>query len=223
MFDSIEALSLVVLAILPGFVAHLIYRAVLPRAIASSQELLLLSLAFGTMNAALHFWWIIPIAMDPNEPMATWIHCHPFRSASGGLMYLLISPVAIGYLPALIRKKIPLPGFMDPHPAAWDSYFSRKPACVVSAKLKDGTRVAGLYSRETGGYASSFPDPQSLYCGKVFPIDEEGTIIGPPNEHSRGIIIRADDCLILEFIAVPYDDMNSLWGKREEQDESESS
>ena len=218
--NSLDALVVVLVAILPGFVSQLVYRAVLPTRTPSGQEQVFISLAFGTINFAIHSWWLVSIVFDAQEAVGTWAADHPVRAAIGSFVYLLLTPATIGYLPALTRKHFRIPGILAPHPTAWDHFFSKSPGCLVYAVLKDGTRGAGLYDEAGSGYASAFPNPQSVYLPSVFPLNDEGAIIGPPVEHSKGVIIRADDCILLEFMDVPTIDEKSLWSEHDGPEEA---
>lgn len=69
--------------------------------------------------------------------------------------------------------------------------------------MKDGTRFAGYFGENS--YASSFPDPKSLYLELSYGIDEHGTITGV-TEGSRGAVIDCTDAVLIEIVDTPSSD-----------------
>ncbi|MCL4740662.1 MAG: hypothetical protein KJZ54_00500 [Phycisphaerales bacterium] len=210
---SINSLAFALVALLPGFVSLLAFRAVVPRQPASGAELSLLSLAFGVVNACLHAWWLLPLVLQPPEAIVEHVTTHRLGFSLATVAYSVATPLLLGYFAGIIRQRIAIPGVRSPAPTAWDWCFQRRPAVVVYATLRDGTRVAGLFTRESDGFASSYPEPQTIYCGKQFPLGPDGAIVGPPPEESKGLIIRADECKLIEFLDIPTVDRYSLFSE----------
>jgi Family of unknown function (DUF6338) len=96
----------------------------------------------------------------------------------------------------------------DLPPRSWDYLFSRRPAGLVRARMKDGHWVAGLYAAsEDGtpsGYASSFPASEDLYLPSRVDIDPATGAVR--TEEERPILLpwalhlRRDDVDVLEFL-----------------------
>lgn len=186
MIDSVEVVVITLVALLPGFVSLIGFGGVVPRANREGSELLLACLGFGVINASLHVWWLAPALLSDAETLADFVKAHPFLSALAAVIYCLVTPVVIGYLAGLARNYLRLPGMLDPTPTAWDRFFKDRPGCIVYATFENGQRVAGLYNTETGGFAAAFPHPQTIYCGKMFPLDDKGRITGPPLQLEGG-------------------------------------
>jgi len=211
MLQTVDSLWISLVALLPGFVSHLAFQSVVPRSGPGGAELVLRALAFGLANAAIHVWWLAPLLALGMDVVLQEFVSRPISCTVALSAYTLLTPLCIGYVVGLVRLKVRLPGMKHQSPMAWDYFFSQGPACVLFATLKDGTRVAGLYDAETGGFASSFPEEPSVYCGKQFPVNEAGEITGPPLEESRGFLLRVEDCILIELLDIPSVDTISLW------------
>lgn len=89
-----------------------------------------------------------------------------------------------------------------PAPRAWDHLFSRAPSGVVRAQLKrDGSWVGGLYGEHS--YASGFPEsPEDLYLEQAYLLQADGSFADSDGEFTElgsALLIRADECAVLEF------------------------
>lgn len=136
----------------------------------------------------------------------------PWLAWLAGVAYVLV-PFLLGFGAGLLVRGSPdgrlarvLVG-RDLPPRAWDYLFSRRPAGVVRARLKDGSWVAGLYAPtedETRiGYASSFPAAEDLYLPNRVDIDpstgEVRTTDGRPVTLPWALLLRRDDVDLLEI------------------------
>jgi hypothetical protein len=95
-----------------------------------------------------------------------------------------------------------------PAPRAWDHLFGRAHlGGWVVLRLKDGTWLAGLYSRSIGSversYASRYPETQELYLAETAAVDDRGRLLsgsdGQPVLLGRGVLLRWEEASYLEF------------------------
>jgi hypothetical protein len=87
---------------------------------------------------------------------------------------------------------------VDPTPTAWDVAFQDLPAgCYVRVRTRDGDWFAGWFGSES--YASSWPDPRSLFVEQSFHIDQDG-VIGDLVEGTAGAVINCEDALLVELL-----------------------
>jgi Family of unknown function (DUF6338) len=78
---------------------------------------------------------------------------------------------------------------------AWDWYFSQKKPAWVIVTLKNGSRVYGLFGRNS--FAGNDPDRRDLYLEATYRLLSNGE--WAPNEDTRGILILGDQIAVIEF------------------------
>lgn len=91
----------------------------------------------------------------------------------------------------------------DPAPRAWDHLFSPRPGGVVRLRLKAGGYVGGRFGKRS--YAAGYPEePQDLYLERTYAMDDDGSFTeggdeGGYDEIGSGVLIRSDEIEFLEF------------------------
>ncbi|CAM3265892.1 DUF6338 domain-containing protein [Nocardioides dubius] len=88
----------------------------------------------------------------------------------------------------------------DPRPSAWDVAFQNIGPCYVRVRDGDGSWFAGWFGEES--YASSWPDPRSLFVEVSMQVSTDGTI-GAPVDGSTGAIIDCTGAVLIELLASP--------------------
>lgn len=87
---------------------------------------------------------------------------------------------------------------VDPRPSAWDVAFAAaEDPCFVRVQMKDGTWYAGYFGPNS--YASSFPDPQSLFLEISYAVDNDGQILGAI-EGNPGAIVDCSESVLVELL-----------------------
>ena len=98
-------------------------------------------------------------------------------------------------------------------PRAWDHLFQDSPSGYVRCRMKSGLWVAGGYGEDNGRkpYASGYPDAQEIYLTRLFHVDpltggfqfdENGNIaVG-----SGALLIAWEEVELMEFIFEPEED-----------------
>lgn len=94
---------------------------------------------------------------------------------------------------------------IDPRPSGWDVAFAEVVPCFVRVRMKDGTWYAGWFGESS--YASSWPDPRSLFVEISFKIDADGEI-GAPVQNSTGAVIDCSEAVLVELL-LPQPDSSS--------------
>ena len=118
-------------------------------------------------------------------------------------------PVAVGLLVGWRQRRTG-----GATPSAWDALFEKKELRgFVRAKLRGGSWVGGVYVRIRGGdpaeqgFASGYPDPESLFLPLQVVLDPEtGDIVmgeDGPQLRDWGVLLRGQDIEMLEF--QPFD------------------
>lgn len=86
---------------------------------------------------------------------------------------------------------------IDPRPSGWDVAFADLSPCFVRVRMNDGGWYAGWFGKAS--YASSWPDPRSLYVEVSFHVDDNGTL-GQAVENSNGAVIDCTDAVLVELL-----------------------
>lgn len=96
----------------------------------------------------------------------------------------------------------------NPAPRAWDHLFGSAPDGWIRLRLKSGTWLGGAYAKMPDGsrsYAAGYPEDQDLYLVEAIEVDpESGDFLldqeGEPSLRGSGILVRWDEVEYLDFI-----------------------
>ena len=191
---SANSLYLILVFIVPGFIALSVRSQFITGRIPSENKASLLSyLTISVIYGAL----ILPF-VDPEligKSILIWF------------VLVFIGPVFLGLLLGiniqkdLVRRFLNRLGLHPVHaiPTAWDWKFSSMPEQWVLVTLKDGTRFGGFYGAQS--FTSSSPDERDMYIQWVYDIDEGGIWSVPDSEN--GLLIAAGEIRTIEFL--PYE------------------
>lgn len=86
---------------------------------------------------------------------------------------------------------------IDQRPSGWDVAFEATLPTFVRVQMKDGTWYAGWFAENS--YASSWPDPRTLYVEVSFQVDDDGTLKDPV-KNSAGAVIDCTDAVLVELL-----------------------
>jgi uncharacterized protein DUF6338 len=193
---SFNAVVVLVLFIIPGFIFTRVFGFSVPLRTRDSTYTVLDSLAVSSVNYA--FW--SPLVLLLIRPGFSLNHPVWFPIGWFGILFLspvLLAAVAVRFIDSprakWLRRSLRM---IHPIPKAWDHFFRQGKICWVMATMKDGRLVAGLFS--TNSFASSYPDEEDIYLETLCTLSPEGKITGIV-KGSEGAILRMDDVLLLEF------------------------
>jgi predicted Na+-dependent transporter len=200
-----EALAIVLLGLVPGFLATAFWtRAKTWKGRGSDLLTILQSLALSVVIQATVSWftilWIYPDRQHLED--------HPWRVAVWVVIVVLLVPIFGGSLVARLGDWIAAPtsiwtrksllrriwapyNWLFPPtvaPTIWDAFFADHipdPSLLV-VEFNDGTRVAGMYA--VGAEAITSPAPQGLFLIEQWTVDDHGDPIGPIH-NSGGVMI----------------------------------
>lgn len=207
--DSVTQLVVTLVLVVPGFVFQAVRIRLRGRS-PGDVELttrVLSAIALSTVFALLYF-----VALGPTIADATQLHdavlMEPRRYAALGLAAAFVVPAIAAYVVVRVRASKLWVGFsqrllsdrwtqIDTRPTAWEVAFGSVTPCFVRTRMKDGSWYAGWLGEAS--YASSWPDPQSLFVEISFEIDSNG-VIGDAIESSRGSVIDCTDAVLVELL-----------------------
>ncbi len=187
---SLNSLYLILLFIVPGFIALSVRsQFVTGRTLSENKASLLSYLTISVIYGALVLPFVDPELIGKSK--LVWFSL------------VFVGPIFLGLLLGiniqkdLVRRLLNRFGLYPVHaiPTAWDWKFSSMPEQWVLVTLKDGTRFAGFYGAQS--FTSSSPDERDMYIQWVYDINEDGTLSLPDNE--RGVLISAGEIRTIEF------------------------
>jgi len=192
---SIQAVIVIALFLMPGFIARTVLASIYPTSEPSEARLGLAAVTLSCVNYGIWSWLVI----------LSW-QKHWYKSdgflAFLALLILFLSPV-VGTLAVVklmqtsaFRSVRETFGIRHPAPKAWDYFFGRGAACWIIATLKSGRVIGGYYGNES--FASSFPHEEDLYLELLCDMTPEGRLNGI-TPLTVGGIIRMEDVQLLEF------------------------
>ena len=184
-----ENLLLIALFIAPGYIAIKAYTLLAGASALREFNLVVFeSCVIGLFNFALWSWML---DLQPEFNL---------------IRFLIIAWIAIGapllyaWLYRYIRtRSFTLKWLTHPSPTSWDFVFAKRKSYWVVAHLKEGQQVAGFFGGES--FASTGPGSKDLYLEQAWKLDDEGKFKEQIPNH-KGILIKADDCVVLEFFVV---------------------
>jgi hypothetical protein len=194
--QTIEAILVLLVFVIPGFVSSWILSHAYPRAEPGEARLVLEGIALSCINYGLQSWILIFFWK------MRWFE-EPVYLSLMAVFSLFIAPtiLALTLVKVLdsewmrsIRERFRL---AHPVPKAWDRFFRQGKPCWVIATLKDGQVVAGLYGQNS--FASSFPAEEDIYLERLCELSAEGKILRL-SMRSLGAIIRMENVRLMEFI-----------------------
>jgi hypothetical protein len=198
---TFESLQVFLVIILPGFIAMKVYDLFYPPEKRSFGDSLVDAVAYGLFNFCFWSWAIV--GMD----LRTYPTEHPIWFPILFLLSLVVSPAALAFGLVKIRTWRWLLGKLnldEPTKTAWDKFAERKQPCFMLFHLKNGEFICGWFGDKS--YATTFPQKPEVFVEKIYAVDQETRVIQHCLENSLGMVIRAEDCHLIEFFAAVTDE-----------------
>lgn len=196
--QSLNAVIVIILFIMPGFITDRVIALTIPRAKRESTEIILTAITFSCINYAI-FSWLILLMFFKGFPgkSETWF-------IFSWLGILLLGPVIEGFaFNRLVNSNVYHKIFrflklknIRLIPKSWDYHFGKEEPSWILITLTDGTKIGGFFGKHS--FASSFPAEEDLYIEELWVIDDKGGF-EKRIESSGGCLIRSNDIKFIEF------------------------
>lgn len=121
----------------------------------------------------------------------------------GGFVVLFVAPILLALVVASLQRNpaakslLSLVTTVDPAARAWDYAFKGGQPLYVRLKLKDGERVAGLFS--TRSFASPYPQPEDLFLEEAWRLSEDGSFVEPISG-TAGLLVPREGIELVELM-----------------------
>lgn len=192
---SMQALLIIVLFLMPGFIARSLLSSVYPTSEPSEARLALTAVTLSCVNYGIWSWLIVL------SWQKSWYKSGGFLAFLAVLVLFLspvLGPLAIVKLTqtSYFRSVRETFGIRHPAPKAWDYFFGKGTACWIIVTLKSGRVIGGYYGTES--FASSFPHVEDLYLELLCDMTPDGRLNGI-TPLTLGGIIRMEEVELLEL------------------------
>jgi len=183
--------------LVPGFVWSAVMSILVPARQTATQLRFVEFLTLSCINHGLWSWALFLIFqtgfVDRHIIWSSWLLF--------GIIFM--SPLTLGILSGLLRQREFVGRFLNwlglptlHHiPQAWDWHFSQGKPYWILARLRDGSKVYGLFHQNS--FAASDLENRDLYLEAQFRLTDGGE--WAPVEDSGGVLIMADQIATIEF------------------------
>jgi hypothetical protein len=191
---SPEVLNLLVLFVMPGVVARVVYDRLVPAERRKLTDEFLGFITFSVLHFGL-FQWLFDLVSAPSIEGngAAW-------RTIGRIFFIVILPAGEAVAGATVLTSRWLNRWVvSPIPKPWDFYFGQRKTCWVILRLKSGRMIGGYFGDNS--YATSYPSPEQVYLEEVWQLDESGHFV-KRIEESCGAIVSFSECETMEMLRV---------------------
>jgi len=189
--DDLSSILLFVFFFLPGFVSLKVWSLFFRQKKADGKSLTYDCIFFSIVN----FGLLSPVSLP--FFISGWYKDHPVLTGFFVLFYCVVAPTLWPILwKFLINKKFMYRFIQLPYPTAWDYFVGQRKSCFMLVHLNDDSMIGGHYGENS--YASTWPDPPSIYLEKVFKVKPDGTF-GEEIADSFGLVLSKEDYKYIEF------------------------
>ncbi|HLW02720.1 MAG TPA: DUF6338 family protein [Ktedonobacterales bacterium] len=221
---TIDAVRVIILFIIPGFICQRAISTTLSRRTQDVSLVIIEAITFSCVVYAV-VGWIFFFAPLPSlgilqEHQSVWAN---IGTGALWIAFYFIVPILLGVGWAKLLHSNLLERILDflkmphinPYPRAWDYHFSRQKQAWVVVRLTDNTMLGGYMGPRS--FVSSYPDPEDIYIETAYTVDEKGKLSERPAEGNAGVWIQGSQIKSIEFIDLPEEDETDATGKQTQQ------
>ena len=200
---DLDAVLVLILFVVPGFIGQRVLGAARARLQPDAQTALLEALVFSCVNFAAFGWLLLAVP----ELDRRFVEDHLAFVIAAWIVFLVLAPAWWGLLAAWALERGWLGrayGFfrlrpIEPTATPWDHRFRQGRQGLLRVTLADGTVVAGFFGLDSR--AAAHPAREDLYLERQYGVDADGRLSPKPLPHSEGVWIRGDQVQVVEFLS----------------------
>ncbi len=178
---SVENLQLILVFVVPGFVAMKVFGLLVAQDKPTAASSLLEAITYSMINLGVMSWLVLLLQQNVRYSR------HPLLFILGTLLVLVVSPVMLAVAVYRLRTSPFLRRWiLSPAPSGWDHFFHKRQACFVLFHLKTGKMLGGFFG--TGSFASAYPANPDIYVEQVWRVDEYGRFMEKVEGTAGGFI-----------------------------------
>jgi len=209
---TLEAVLVLLILVVPGFVAARLFKSPLPNALVSERQFIVLTVFLGilvhliALPFTIRIWPEIAALWSALELAEEGVVPHlSFSVLAWCLAILMLVPLLVALVASSIWRWQPLQPFLgrfglslvEMTPQAWDWFFlTQRRGCWILAELDDGRLVGGEFGERS--FASLSPYAHDLYLEREYYVDEAHNF-GSPIPVSVGVWLRGAAVKVLHF------------------------
>lgn len=193
--DSLDAVFLTAIFILPGFIMNGIIDKMNPPKRHSEGIFFLKYLAYSIINCACWSWlYTIILQASAEHHIVLWVLLVATTIVGSTVLAIIISVLKQKNIAGVILQKMKL-NPIHSTPSAWDYYFSKLKPSFVIITMTDGSVLRGWYSGES--FSSSDYEERDIFVERSYRIDDNGNWI--LDQESEGFYVPKDQIRFIEF------------------------
>lgn len=188
---QMDRLLLFVIFFVPGFISMKVYSLLVASEKTNFSQALSEAIGFSAINFASLSWLIIIINKG------TFFKTNFFLYLLINIFIIFIAPILWTIFYVNIAKSKYLKKYIiSPIKNPWDFFFEQKKSFWVIVNLKNGEKIAGVYSQNS--FASAFPHKEQIYLEEFWSLDEKENFKRKKNS-TCGILILGEEIKSIEF------------------------
>lgn len=188
---EIDKLIIFLLFFIPGFISLKVYKLIVASEKIDFTNSIFEIVAFSSLNYAF-FSWLILIISKPH-----FLTNHFGWTVFFILIILLVAPTLWPFIVIwLMRRRLLKKFILSPYHSPWDYFFTKRQSCWVIVYFKDGTKIGGVYGKNS--YASAYPHDEKLYLEELWEITNNRDF-SRRVERTSGVMILNEEIKYIEF------------------------
>lgn len=199
---TFEALLVLILFVLPGFILMRVITKARPHSETSDFRFIVSAILFGTIVHAIFGWWTIDVYLSYTAETLSEDGFWSFYLWFVGV--ILVAPTIFGFVLGKLAEVAWIDNLLvmfglsvsDRMPTAWDEVFGSGKGYWIIVELNDGRKLGGFYS--TNSFVSASPNPRDIYIEQVWEVGEDDNFLYQI-EPDEGIWIEGAQIRLLKF------------------------
>ncbi|WP_312560648.1 DUF6338 family protein [Anaerospora sp.] len=196
---EVDKLQLFLSLFIPGFLIIKVYDILFPNCSRDFSKAWFDAVAFSSLHYGIAYMFVVMMGYSQVVPTASMV-----------FIWIVLLPVVYPVLfLGLVKSGLFHRFFIHPIQRPWDYFFSKGEVYWLLVHLKNGTKIAGKYDRNS--FVSSYPELPEILIEEIWVINDKDELV-EPIQPKRGAIILNSDISRVEFY---------IWGDTKKDERGE--